>query len=320
MCCKNCGTENNVKKVGGWLLFAALAVIAVCSFSEFISSAKNLVEMLKSDMLRFTGAIVFDILLSAISVKFGVIAIVWFCKIRNGGTDKKFFLFFSLAVSFFAIATLNDASSLYYALKYNSVSGISGLYDHIVLPLLRFCVGGLTLAGCIMRALGTKRDDEGKSFFFRGILCPIAAFLAFEATSFNGGALTSWLINIYYSQWFFIFASVINYALIFFLIFSLLTQNRAKAGCLPIVMSAIVMSITSLAISLDVAKNIDNLAATFTSATFWVNVYALALYEIAFVLSIINLSARSRYEKSLKKGYYFDFVEKKCESEETAAD
>lgn len=314
MCCKNCGTENNVKKVGGWLLFAALAVIAVCSFSEFISSAKNLVEMLKSDMLRFTGAIVFDILLSATSVTFGVIAMMWFFKIRNGGTDKKFFLFFSLAVSFFAIATLNDVNILVSDIKYKSIGG------YTVFPMLRFCVGGLTLAGCIMRALGTKRDDEGKSFFFRGILCPIAAFLAFEATSFYGSPLTLWLINIYYSQWLFVFAYVINAALIFFLIFSLLTQNRAKAGCLPIVMSAIVMSITSLAISLDVAKHIDNLAATLTSATFWVNVYALALYEIAFVLSIINLSARSRYEKSLKKGYYFDFVEKKCESEEAAAD
>ena len=314
MGCKNCGTENNVKKVGGWLLFAALAVIAVCSFSEFISSAKNLVEMSKSDMLRFTGSIVFDILLSAISVTFGAIAMVWFFKIRNGGTDKKFFLFFSLAVSFFAIATLNDVNILVSDIKYKSIGG------YTVFPMLRFCVGGLTLVGCIMRALGTKRDDEGKSFFFRGILCPIAAFLAFEATSFYGSPLTSWIITVYYSQWLFVFAYVINAALIFFLIFSLLTQNRAKAGCLPIVMSAIVMSITSLAISVGVAKNIDNLAATLTSATFWVNVYALALYEIAFVLSIINLSARSRYEKSLKKGYYFDFVEKKCESEEAAAD
>ena len=308
MDCKNCGTENNVKKVGGWLLFAALAVIVCYSIASAILWICNTVILSRSGITLFNDAFTLKILLSATSVTFGVIAIVWFFKIRNGGTDKKFFLFFSLAVSFFAIATLNDANILVTDIKYKSLGG------YVVFPMLRFCVGGLTLAGCIMRALGTKRDDEGKSFFFRGILCPIAAFLAFEATSFNGGALTSWLINIYYSQWFFIFASVINYALIFFLIFSLLTQNRAKAGCLPIVMSAIVMSITSLAISLDVAKHIDNLAATFTSATFWVNVYALALYEIAFVLSIINLSARSRYEKSLKKGYYFDFVEKEIES------
>lgn len=314
MGCKNCGTENNVKKVGGWLLFAALAVIVCYSIASAILWVYNTVILSRSGITLFNDALILKILLSATSVTFGVIAMVWFFKIRNGGTDKKFFLFFSLAVSFFAIATLNDVNILVSDIKYKSIDG------YTVFPMLRFCVGGLTLAGCIMRALGTKRDDEGKSFFFRGILCPIAAFLAFEATSFNGGALTSWLINIYYSQWFFIFASVINYALIFFLIFSLLTQNRAKAGCLPIVMSAIVMSITSLAISLDVAKHIDNLAATLTSATFWVNVYALALYEIAFVLSIINLSARSRYEKSLGKDYYFDFVEKKCESEEAAAD
>lgn len=314
MGCKNCGAENTVKKAGGWLLFAALAVIVGYSIASAILWVYNTVILSRSGITLFNDAFILKILLSATSVTFGVIAMVWFFKIKSGGTDKKFFLFFSLAVSFFVTATLNEANILVSDIKYKSLDG------YTVFPMLRFCVGGLTLAGCIMRALGTKHDDEGKSFFFRGILCPIAAYLAFEATSFNGSALTSWLLTVYYSRWFSIFASVINYALIFFLIFSLLTQNRAKAGCLPIVMSAIVMSITALEISLDVAKHIDNLAATLSSATFWVNVYALALYEIAFVLSIINLSARSRYEKSLKKGYYFDFVEKESESSEEPSD
>ena len=185
--------KNLMKVVGGWLLFAALAIALVLSLVKFFASAKNIFGLFargNAYVLRYFLPFAEE----GATVVFCILAIIKFFTKKRDVADKTFFTLFAFAISFFAASTVNSGYRLAYVIDCTIQNGggfdyylnAFGKFDSLTVPILRLCVGILSLVGCLLCTNSAKNKEEGKAGTAQRVFCPVGAFLAYAAISFVG--------------------------------------------------------------------------------------------------------------------------------------
>lgn len=162
--------KNLMKVVGGWLLFAALAIALVLSLVEFFASAKNIFGLFargNAYVLRYFLPFAEE----GATVVFCILAIIKFFTKKCDVADKTFFTLFAFAISFFAASTVNSGYRLAYVIDCTIQNGggfdyylnAFGKFDSLTVPILRLCVGILSLVGCLLCTNSAKNKEEGKA-------------------------------------------------------------------------------------------------------------------------------------------------------------
>lgn len=231
--------KNLTKAVGGWLLFAALAIALVISLAEFFTSAKNIFGLLSRGngyVLRYF----LPFLEEGATVVFCILAIIKFFTKKRDVADKTFFTLFAFAVSFFAASTVNSGYRLAYVIDRTIQNGggfdyylsAFGKFDSLIVPILRLCTGILTLVGCLFCSLTAKSQNEEKAGTAQRVLCPVGAFLAYAAISFVGIQPAALYDGSMLSLSLCVDAQLVLGALYFFAVFSPLMQTVKRQAAL----------------------------------------------------------------------------------------
>ncbi len=300
--------KNLTKAVGGWLLFAALAIALVISLVEFFTSAKNIFGVLSRGngyVLRYF----LPFLEEGAAVVFCILAIIKFFAKKRDVADKTVFTLFAFAVSFFAASTVNAGYRLAYVIDRTIQNGggfdyylsAFGKFDSLIVPILRLCAGILTLVGCLLCMLAAKSQNEGKAGTAQRVLCPVGAFLAYAAISFVGIQPAALYDGSMLSLSLCVDAQLVLGLSYFFAVFAPLMQTVKKAGSLSIITSAIALLLQFATVLQAIIKSVKDGGALLNSVVFVMQFVSLLLFAASLALAIVNLSSRGKREKELGK-------------------
>ncbi|MBS6476348.1 MAG: hypothetical protein KH405_00800 [Firmicutes bacterium] len=308
--------KNLMKVVGGWLLFAALAIALVISLVEFFASAKNIFGLFargNAYVLRYFLPFAEE----GATVVFCILAIIKFFTKKRDVADKTFFTLFAFAISFFAASTVNSGYRLAYVIDCTIQNGggfdyylnAFGKFDSLTVPILRLCVGILSLVGCLLCTNSAKNKEEGKAGTAQRVFCPVGAFLAYAAISFVGIQPATLYDGSMLSLSLCVDAQLVLGALYFFAVFSSLMQTVKKAGSLSIIMSAIALLLQFATVLQAIIKSVKYVGALLNSVVFVTQFVSLLLFAASLALAIVNLSSRVKREKELGKSDCVEFGE-----------